>query len=139
MHAVSIGETALFPVSEHNHMNIARVLIEGGADVNPRCIYERSALFSARSAEIAGMLVDGGADVNAVDFQNYSVLQVAVASRHWSVARVLIDKHAADIYSLQQWVLDYEGDEDDYKENCQVERLLQDRRLKSENQDANFL
>jgi ankyrin repeat protein len=67
------GNTALWFAAQGprpNGVDVARVLIEAGADVNRRCEHGRTALHMAAAwghADVAKMLLENGADPTIVD------------------------------------------------------------------------
>ena len=73
---------------------IVRILVEGGANVNARCIYGLTPLHHAGSLEIAVFLVEHGADVNARDNYGRTPLHgIAIANREdIEIARFLISR-----------------------------------------------
>ena len=50
-----------------DNMEVMKLLLENGADVNARDKDERTALMFAKNAEMAKLLLENGADANAKD------------------------------------------------------------------------
>lgn len=71
-------ESPLTMCMNRNFTDIARVLLEGGADPNRRDGSGRAPIHQARSAEAARLLVQAGADPNALDASGRSALAIAV-------------------------------------------------------------
>lgn len=97
------GETALMLAVWDNRIEVARILIEHGADVNaiePKGDIEVTALMiAARYGRIKMMrlLIEHGADVNAKSLEHgYTVLQRAVRNGQTEAVKLLIE-HGADV------------------------------------------
>src|SRR4029434_11278628 len=76
---------------------IARVLLEKGADVNAQGGRYGNALHAASSRgheEVVRMLLEKGADVNAQGGQYGNALQAASSRGHKEIARMLLEKGA---------------------------------------------
>jgi len=73
----SVGGTALYASAEKGYVEIAKLLIEHGANVNGRTKEGKTALMIAAakgSSELVGLLIDKGADVNASDHAGFTAL-----------------------------------------------------------------
>ena len=109
----TLGQTALMRAVAEDHVDIARTLIEAGADVAARSKNRFTALlFAAQqgNVEMARMLLDAGADVNesapdgiAGDTNagrafkpdtDAAALLVAIDSQHEAMARFLLERGA---------------------------------------------
>jgi ankyrin repeat protein len=85
-----------FAVSSGN-VDMARLLIELGADPNAKTAYPLSPLFNASykgNTEIAVMLLDAGADINAPSYEGMPPVVGAVARGHAEIVALLLDRGA---------------------------------------------
>ena len=77
------GNTALWFAAQGpwaKGVDVARVLIEAGADVNRRCEHGRTALHMAAAwghADVAQLLLENGADATIVDDEGMTAVDVA--------------------------------------------------------------
>lgn len=86
---------------------VARVLVEGGADPNVRGAYRSTALNEAISRgflDLAELLIQHGADVNRTDARGRTPLQTAVEERNANLARHLIEL-GAEVEESGGWLL----------------------------------
>ena len=75
-------------------MEVARLLVESGADVNKANEDGRTPLFAASlnvNVEMARVLVEGGADMNKAASDEWTPLCAASWNGHVDVARVPLD------------------------------------------------
>jgi hypothetical protein len=80
-----------------NDLNeVAKKLLEKGADVNVKDATGRTPLFYAQNAEIAELLIKNGADVNAKSKNGETPIFDAIGSRRFEVVKLLID-YGADL------------------------------------------
>jgi ankyrin repeat protein len=89
--------TLLHWAIEYNHPELAKGLIEGGADLNAQDKYKRTPLHLAAMeghTELAKMLIDAGADVNAENSDKRTPLHYAAEYNHPELAKMLIDAGA---------------------------------------------
>lgn len=96
--------TALQVACFYGSYDIARLLIDHGADVNIHCGQFGNALQAAALSErtdLVQLLLDHGADVNAHCGQFENALQAASLSGHHEVVRLLIE-HGADTSSRSE-------------------------------------
>ena len=77
-----------------DHADIARYLIEQGAEVNARNPYGATPLHQAQSAAMARLLIDSGADVNAWSEINATPLHSAITNNQVEVVTVLLTHRA---------------------------------------------
>ena len=92
-------ETPLHVASRRGHVDVARLLLEHGADVNARDNVEFSPLLLASRegyAKLARILLEHGADAEARDDDKRTPLFLAVEGGHVEVARILLE-HSADM------------------------------------------
>ncbi|KAJ7274220.1 ankyrin repeat-containing domain protein [Mycena rebaudengoi] len=85
---------ALQAASYSGHVEVARLLVERGADVNAQGGEDGSALQAASTKghqEIVRLLIELGADVNAQGGEYGSALQAASAEGHQEIVRLLIE------------------------------------------------
>ena len=90
----NFGETALHLCARWNSPEIARMLIDAGADVNIQRIGGETALHWCsrfNRPEISRMLIDAGVDVNIQDNFGFTALHWCANKNHPEVAQMLID------------------------------------------------
>ena len=88
----SLGETALMFAIEKGHNEIARLLIENGADIDAQDKYQRTALMRASArgnTDMVALLVENGADVNVKDQKDLSALDIAIKFAHDDIVSLL--------------------------------------------------
>jgi ankyrin repeat protein len=81
----------------NNHTELAKMLIDAGADLNAKDKSEETSLHKAISynlPEIVKMLIDAGADVNAENFAKQTPLHLAADENSIQIAKMLIDAEA---------------------------------------------
>jgi ankyrin repeat protein len=91
------GQTALMWAVSERHADVARALIEAGADVRARAVSGFTPLlFAARAGDLdsARMLLDAGADANEASSDGTSALIVAAVRGHATLAMFLLDRGA---------------------------------------------
>ena len=93
------GFTALHFAAFFGHPDIARLLVERGADVNavarnPMHVMPLHSAAAARQLEIARLLVDHGADVNAAQERGFTPLHEAAQNGDVELARLLLEHGA---------------------------------------------
>jgi ankyrin repeat protein len=84
--------------SIEGHVEVARVLLEHGADAKALDPNNGTPLHVAQGEVVARLLIEHGADANAVDIDGQTPLHSASVSGHAGVARVLLE-HGADANS----------------------------------------
>ncbi len=132
------GQTALMWAVAENHADVAKLLVDAGANVNARstffnfdfrkvaaggtqAVYSRGGLtpllFAARqgSLESAKVLLDAGADINLAEPENgLTPLLQAIYNDHYDLAAMLVDRKAelksgALFMAVEMRNLDYQG------------------------------
>ena len=94
--------TELHYVALNGHVDVAKMLIQNGADVNAVNKNKSTALHFAdekRHLDFAKMLIQNGADVNAVDKNKWTPLHRAAGRGHVDAAKVLI-QNGADVNAV---------------------------------------
>ena len=89
--------TALHKAAEWGHEDIARILIDNGAEVNAGNACKGTPLHVAAGngrKDVAGILIGSGAEVNAGDDDKYTPLHLAAANGHKDIAGILVDSGA---------------------------------------------
>ncbi|RDW85731.1 hypothetical protein BP5796_04056 [Coleophoma crateriformis] len=89
--------------SEDGHINIVKLLVEKGADINAADMNGRTLLYRASEnghIDVVKLLLEKGADVNATDKNGWTPLCTASQHRHIDVVKLLLemgaDVNAAD-------------------------------------------
>jgi ankyrin repeat protein len=94
------GRTALIDAAGRGQVEVVRILLDAGADVEAKTrIEEKTALLLAADegqAEAARLLIDRRADVNVRDHNGETPLLVSAARGHAEVVRLLL-MHGADV------------------------------------------
>ena len=91
------GRTALHSTGFENFLDVAKLLIDRGADVNAADSDDETPLSNAaraNSLDVAKLLIDRGADVNAADSDGETPLHGAARANSLDVAKLLIDRGA---------------------------------------------
>ena len=90
--------TALHKASSRNHLEVVRLLLNKGAQVDKEDCFKNTALHLASlhgCLEIVRHLIDKGARVHAENEDKYTPLHRASFNGHHEVVRLLIDKGAS--------------------------------------------
>ena len=102
---VSGGRAALTRAAANGREEVARLLLEAGADTEWKESFQRTALHVAAQtgySEVVRILLEFGADMEAGDCDGSTPLHLAAAFGHTAVAQLLLDsgadKEAEDIY-----------------------------------------
>ena len=96
--------TALHVAAMYENDDVAKVLIENGADVNAVDKNKRNPLHCPLlygHADVVKVLIQNGADVNAVDKDKRTVLHHAARKGHVDVAEMLI-QNGADVNAVEK-------------------------------------
>lgn len=93
------GFTPLHLAAFFGHPDIARLLVERGADTNavarnPMQVMPLHSAAAARQLEIAELLVDHGADLNASQERGFTPLHEAALNGDVALARLLLERGA---------------------------------------------
>ena len=95
----------LHDAASNGHVDVAKVLIQNGADVNAVDEIKRTPLHTAAQkglVDVAKVLIQNGADVNAVHNKKISPLHWAASKGHVDVAKVLI-QNGADVNAVDKF------------------------------------
>jgi ankyrin repeat protein len=89
--------------AREGHVDVAKVLIQNGADVNAIDGGKRTALHCAAvyNRDVAKVLIQNGADVNAVQKNKWTALFFAAQEGHVDVVKVLI-QNGADVNAVDE-------------------------------------
>jgi ankyrin repeat protein len=89
----AMDENGITPVSRavwRDNIDVVKLLISKGADINLKNKYSYSPLHSVKSKEVARLLIENGADVNATDSDGNTPLhEVFMPEKDWT-ARIKI-------------------------------------------------
>jgi ankyrin repeat protein len=89
--------TPLGGASATGHIEIVKLLIQNGADVNAGCQFDRTALMQAcdyGNIEIVKLLIQNGAEINATAFMGSTALMDACNSGNLEIVKILLDNGA---------------------------------------------
>ncbi len=109
VHEITYEDYTVLHVAAHGgHVDIAKVLIRNGADVNAVDKDKKTALHVAAwnghggySVEVAKVLLENGADVNAIDQWKRTALHIVAECGLVDAAKVLI-QNGADVNALER-------------------------------------
>ncbi len=91
------GQVPLYFAANSNSVEVAKLLIDQGADVSVRDNKGRTPIHSAavqNSVEVAKLLIDQGADVSIRDYRGRTPIHSAAVQNSVEVAKLLIDQGA---------------------------------------------
>lgn len=98
----TIGDTPLIAACENGHLDVARALLELGADVDAADVNGATALWVAThkgSTELTALLLDRQASVDAANGKGVTLLCVASYTDHVDVMRLLL-MHQANVNAV---------------------------------------
>ncbi len=117
------GMKPLHYAARGGSVDCIQLLINKGAKVNAKCVYQTTAIFETTTAEIAKILIENGATLNLVSERGRTPLDMAVQSLQVDVVRYLVN-HGADVNywekldffrTMTQWALVEIGNKDQGK------------------------
>jgi hypothetical protein len=93
------GHTLLHCAAELGNLDVVKMLVENGADVDAQDVHGATPLFCALSfngnEDVVAYLIQKGADINhAIKFKDRSVLKVAIKNANLAYARMLCEAGA---------------------------------------------
>lgn len=88
------GDTPLYWALEKDDLKTVKYLITAGAKINIKNILKREAIHFAQTVEIERLLIASGADINATDAYQYTPLQNAASSADIERIKLLINAGA---------------------------------------------
>ena len=91
------GETPLKKAGAYGHVEVLRVLLEGGANVESIDVKRNTALHNAAyngMLDACRLLLDWGAKVDSLDVGNTTPLYFAAKKGHLSVVKLLVERGA---------------------------------------------
>ena len=101
-----VGNTTLMSASLEGHLEVTKLLIEEGVDVNAQDNEGWTALMYASGAglkdrkdvnpEVVPLLIKAGADVNAQDNKGYTALKWASREGHTDIVKLLKEAGAKE-------------------------------------------
>ncbi len=94
MFAMHTGRTRLHDAANHNEIEVAKVLIAAGDNVNARDLYDYTPLhefaITTFAEEMAIVLIESGADVGAQNRYGHTPLDISIRLMHGNLTRALI-------------------------------------------------
>ncbi|MCP5369834.1 MAG: ankyrin repeat domain-containing protein [Rickettsiaceae bacterium] len=85
----------------NGHVDIVKILIKYGADVNKQDVWGHTSLYYAAGCghvNIVGILVENNANVNTKDPCSGSILHAAAYNGHVDIIKILIENHNTNIH-----------------------------------------
>ena len=94
-----------FIAAQYGHVDVAKVLLQNGADVNAVDYRKNRQHFTSQLLEgyvdVVKVLLQNGADINAVEKGKSTALHVAAEKGHVDVAKVLL-QNGADVNAVDK-------------------------------------
>ena len=82
----------LLIASKEGHLEVVKLLIEKGIDINQIDIFRHNALHWASNVEVVKLLIEKGIDINQTDKNGWNALHWASKRGHKEIEQILIDK-----------------------------------------------
>ena len=106
------GGSALHQVAGWGYVEVAKLLLKHGAEVNIATAYGRTPLHQAAGGgakAVVSLLLEAGAEPHSVDLTNYTARELAEDGGYMEVADVLVEaeektpRPRADVYELDDY------------------------------------
>lgn len=100
---ISNGRTPLHLVSSHNNIQIAKLLIQYGVDINKPDYFGNTPLHFASKFgcdSIIKLLLEHGADINKVNISGRTPLAIAIIAGQNNIVKILLE-HYIDLYEQE--------------------------------------
>jgi ankyrin repeat protein len=107
-------DSVLIRAAQQGHLEVARLLIEAGAEVNYRGVMGKSALYAAVEngrMSVAGLLLEKGANVAQASVAGMTPVMEAARGGNFRLIQTLLDK-GADVNVIERPELGYARDGD---------------------------
>ena len=91
------GDTALAWAVRNDHYNVAKLLIDKGANVNYKRGYSNLLMRCPDNEEFVDLLLEHGVDVNERNYSGETAVFYAIMSGHWRKAKALIQSSGFNV------------------------------------------